>query len=419
MVSTTRVFKNKKCAGLLLFIFVLLTSSRIWYSVLHESKNPCTACTAPCTLEYINSIEDLEQYTQELDICGSEDSVNLLKRIYKVNVLGSPISIPKPLKNKLNQWLLGDINLISKANRQKVVQIRNRFTKESSHYNPMRAMRPNVQGSNSSEYVRNLIMKAEKSCDFCKPLLLTAEETWGRIRTKTSLSGANVFRLVGPNNAIILADRHNVLELSAEELADMFDCAEQWFKKVNSLNKDLIFPMLVWDFFPKAGASQIHPHFQVWLDKEYSGQFLTHFQAAQLYRIEYGEDYWTDLISLHLNLGLGFKSGETVVFTPLDSHRDREVMVVGDRVDATFIKLFYAAIKLHQAQGNFCLSVGMSWPSLLGSSYPAVARIGYRGDCTVQYSDMSSVDVYAFYSINSNPTHFIHQLKNFTMSAQL
>jgi len=30
--------------------------------------------------------------------------------------------------------------------------------------------------------------------------------------------------------------------------------------------------------------------------------------------------------------------------------RDREVMVVGDRVDATFIKLFYAAIKLHQVK---------------------------------------------------------------------
>ena len=30
--------------------------------------------------------------------------------------------------------------------------------------------------------------------------------------------------------------------------------------------------------------------------------------------------------------------------------RDREVMIVGDRVDATFIKLFYATIKLHQVK---------------------------------------------------------------------
>ena len=52
------------CLGLFLFIFALLTYSRIWYSVLHESMNLCTACTALCTLEYINSIEDLEQYTQ-------------------------------------------------------------------------------------------------------------------------------------------------------------------------------------------------------------------------------------------------------------------------------------------------------------------------------------------------------------------
>ena len=35
--------------------------------------------------------------------------------------------------------------------------------------------------------------------------------------------------------------------------------------------------------------------------------------------------------------------------------RDREVMVVGDRVDATFIKLFYAAIKLHQVKGFFVM----------------------------------------------------------------
>ena len=38
-------------------------------------------------------------------------------------------------------------------------------------------------------------------------------EPWGRIETDYCISAANMFRISGPNNGILIAKKHNVLDL--------------------------------------------------------------------------------------------------------------------------------------------------------------------------------------------------------------
>ena len=45
---------------------------------------------------------------------------------------------------------------------------------------------------------------------------------WGRVRTAHSVSAANVFPVAGPYSGLVVADNHNLLNMTGEEVADMF-----------------------------------------------------------------------------------------------------------------------------------------------------------------------------------------------------
>ena len=87
---------------------------------------------------------------------------------------------------------------------------------------------------------------------------------WGRVRTAHSVSAANVFPVAGPYSGLVVADNHNLLNMTGEEVADMFLAAGRWFQRVGEEGAgELVAPMMIWDTLPHGGASQIHPHFQV------------------------------------------------------------------------------------------------------------------------------------------------------------
>ena len=60
------------------------------------------------------------------DIGGYNTDCGLLGRIYRVEVEGSEIRIPGPLRAKLRQWLQEDETLIQQSSMQPVIQITNK-----------------------------------------------------------------------------------------------------------------------------------------------------------------------------------------------------------------------------------------------------------------------------------------------------
>ena len=40
-----------------------------------------------------------------------------------------------------------------------------------------------------------------------------AEEVWGRVETEHCISAANMFRMTGPNNGIIISKKHSILDM--------------------------------------------------------------------------------------------------------------------------------------------------------------------------------------------------------------
>ena len=221
-----------------------------------------------------------------------------------------------------------------------------------------------------------------------------------------------MFRLSGPNNGLVLSRRHHLLDLGQEELEGLLSCCRTWYSKVHQSDPRLVAPMMIWDTLGHSGASQIHPHIQVWLGRDYEGQFSLLERHARDYRERHGKDYYQDMVELHTRLGLAITHGEATALVPLTSHKDHEVMIISREVGPDFLHLFTRLMKMYNEEiGVFCRSLGMRWPRLDGSSSLAILRVGSRGACHSQISDVSSLELYGVFSVNVEPLTTINTLK--------
>ena len=137
--------------------------------------------------------------------------------------------------------------------------------------------------------------------------------------------------------------------------------------------------------------------------------YLSHFTKSRNF-ILLRSDYWRDIASLHRSLGLGFSVGGVSVMSPLTSHKEHEVMVVSDKMDADFIKVWTGIMRMYNIKLElWCRSLGMSWP--MSGSRPFILRVGSRGACHSSVSDVSSLEMYSVYSVNTDPINTIDTLK--------
>ena len=53
------------------------------------------------------------------------------------------------------------------------------------------------------------------------------------------------------------------------------------------------------------------------------------------------------MIDLHIVLGLGLRAGTAAAIAPLTSHKDHEIMVIGDQVGDDFLFLIQAVVNMY------------------------------------------------------------------------
>jgi len=398
---------------LVLFVSVLLLVMLCWLHGWVVSPLSPVSCPPPSPL---SSLRELVPYSRLDPRCGL---VSVLHTLYTVEEeTGDTLVISPTLQEKVEDWLGGDTQLLTELLDQTVVQVTCLLSGETTHYNPLRARRPRPAGGREAGRVwaEEEVRRTRQGCDFCDAGNMTGEESWGRIVSPGCSTAANLFKVAGPNNGLILSTSHSIFDIGLVEWRQILHCATLWYHKVHSTDKQLIFPMLVQDMFPKAGASKVHPHLHTWLGRTaYSGHFASMLRSASSYISRTGRDYWRDLLDLHMDLGLGVRHGQATAIIPLTSRRDHEVMIVSDSMCEDTITLLAAVMEAyHEDLGVFCHSLGVALPPLIPqprhSSLPAIVRIGSRGLCTNTQSDVSSLDLYAFYSVNVNPLQTIKAL---------
>lgn len=80
------------------------------------------------------------------------------------------------------------------------------------------------------------------------------------------------------------------------------------------------YPVLLWDFLPKGGASQVHPHLQCTItDNRYYGNFEILRNGAEKYFKVTNNNYFNDFIKIHSTLGLAFLHAKSAIVFSLVS----------------------------------------------------------------------------------------------------
>ena len=130
------------------------TPSKI-YKMISSHKVGLSLCGAFiivfCFVKFHKSVEETQCEQTEWAVLesiadiGNYGDCGLMGRLYRVEVEGSEIKVPGGLQEKLTSWLEGKEELLKESRRQKVVQITNKVSGETTHYNPLRARRPGAQ----------------------------------------------------------------------------------------------------------------------------------------------------------------------------------------------------------------------------------------------------------------------------------
>lgn len=360
-------------------------------------------------------LRSIEQLPYNLDVWKNNDSKNCAEQfkrfseIYEVDVKVGHLKIPSSFAVKFKKWIG---HSVSEHQRQRIVHVLHRIGYKLTAYNMLRSKRPR-QGfvTNEKAYVMEILKSSKPSCDFCRPRIMTAEDTFGRIESRYSISAANAFK-IDKWHGLFIPKKHSIFDITLEEFVDLFNVSLQWFKTVHTIDNSAQFPVLFWDMFPSAGASQVHPHVHGVLGSgSYHGILGEQLHVADVYSSRTGSYYWRDIINVHDILGLAVHYGNAVAIAPISSLKDHELLLISSVPSADLYQLLYHVIQMYHNNGSFCYSSGMALPKLDGSnvskgskySLPAIIRIGTRGECSSSVNDVSSLELYTMYTVNVDP----------------
>lgn len=342
----------------------------------------------------------------------------MFNSIFTITTHPARVVIPDTFAVKVKNWLGNKEELFNNVKKQTVMFIYNEYTREQNVYNPLREKRPMSSPPRPErEYVEELSAETQRTCDFCKYKVNTAEDTFGRVESDLSFTAANTFKL-DSWHTLILTKKHHPLNWTYVEYRDLMSTAQKWLDKAYNENPLFKYPMFVWDLLPHAGASQVHPHIHAFLDTDrYQGAIENWRVGADEYTEDFpSQNYFSDLVSIHMSLGLAVTFGDAVAIASILPKKDNEVVVFSKTPSEDFYKLQYFVYRAFiDDMQKLCFSSGFALPSMDGGKtkgqLPAYARAITRGAVEEIRSDISSLELFTSQNANTDPYKLIKYIR--------
>ncbi|XP_071082251.1 uncharacterized protein [Haliotis cracherodii] len=356
------------------------------------------------------SIAKLDSFVKEWGQSSKSECRDLYQRfaaMFSVSKRQTPLILPNPFKAKVKNWLGNNEELFQQVYKQEVTHVFNRVTREYNIFNPLRDKRPmKTPAEPERQYVERLIVNSRESCDFCNYKNFTAEHETHRLESSMSYTASNTFKME-KWHALFMFKKHHPLNWNREEFIDLMKLSQKWFHVAHKRDPAAKYRVMVWDIFPHAGASQIHPHVHGFLSPHlYHGVVEAWREGAEEYYRRYNNNYFTDLVSVYSAMGLTVTHGAAVAIASIVPKKDHEVIILSPTPGDSFFQLIYYTLRAFIDDiDKLCFSMGIGLPPLgsdLGS-IPAYARIVTRGAVADVRTDMSSLELFAGTNVNIDP----------------
>ena len=340
----------------------------------------------------------------------SPEDKKLLERIYKINTIKGKLVIPK----EMVEWVIENFGDVGNIEEQEIVKITNLITYEGSVFNDLRSRRPGINNE------RDGLFSYEKCGGepFCKPLESTPEDVFGRIVGKFCITAANIAKIDAFHSVLIFKD-HSPLDFTAEKIHDYFNVANQYFRKVNDLDKSFVYPFFFWNCLWKAGASLVHGHAQVTVTKDVSYSKVGLLRSRTLwYQENFKSNYFNDRFNIHKNLGLGFEIEGVRVTTDLCPIKERGISIHSANFNGSLSLVINSVLRVLVNEFGVRSFNLIAIPHPITPPYeswghvPVIVEIVDRGKLDTKHSDFASMEIFAQSVVGSNPYHIIEKLKS-------
>ncbi|XP_046582314.1 uncharacterized protein LOC124289725 [Haliotis rubra] len=479
------------------------------------------------------SIGKLDFFVKEWGMSSKTECRDLYQRftaMFSVSKRPAPVILPKPFQAKVKNWLGDSEELFQQVYKQEVTHVFNRITREYTIFNPLRDKRPmKTPAEPERQYVERLVVNSRESCDFCNYKNFTAEHETHRLESSMSYTASNTFKMekwhalfmfkkhhplnwnraefmdlmklsqewfkvalkrdpvaqypqmvwdmfphagasqIHPHvhgfltphmyhgvveaaepdssdvpsftaehethrlessmsytasntfkmekwHALFMFKKHHPLNWNRAEFMDLMKLSQEWFKVAHKRDPVAQYPQMVWDMFPHAGASQIHPHVHGFLTPHmYHGVVEAWREGAEEYYRRFNHNYFTDLVSVYSAMGLSVRHGEAVAVASIAPKKDHEVIIFSPTSGESFFQLIYYTLRAFIDDiDKLCFSMGIGLPPL-GSdagAIPAYARVVTRGAVADVRTDMSSLELFAGTNVNIDPYKVIKLVRS-------
>lgn len=339
-----------------------------------------------------------------------------VERLFSVLVVTGS-SDPPP---EMESWIVAHFGSVDAVRHQSVVRVTNRWSLEGTHFSLLRGRRP-MEGSAGDEFAR--IVAESEGGPFCSPETDTPADSWGRIRGRHSVTGANAAQY-DAHHGVIVFDHHDPLAFTEDSVLDLFEVARGWAERSRAEDPSASAYLLVWNCGWRAGGSVVHGHAQVLLgpDGHYARVERLRRDAVAYMRSN-GAPYLADLVAAHRDLGLVAHEADGVaVLASLTPIKERELLVVGapgmdERNPAFAGSVARSLLAYRDALGVRAFNLALHRPPLGEPDDEGWAEIGPivhivdRGDPGSRNSDIGAMELFVASVVGSDPFDTAAQLR--------
>jgi galactose-1-phosphate uridylyltransferase len=185
----------------------------------------------------------------------SQDARDLFDRLYTFEVSIGSLRVPE----EMVPWVTRRFGARERVEEQRIVSIKNRFTREHSLFNTLRSERP-IEAKSTIDLEE---LEEKENCLFCNPENQTPTDVFGRIKGMFCITASNIAKYDALHSLIIFQE-HNPLRINTAWIEDYLRIGEQWFDEVATFRKENeLHKFFIWNCLWRSGASIIHGHMQL------------------------------------------------------------------------------------------------------------------------------------------------------------
>jgi hypothetical protein len=315
---------------------------------------------------------------------------------------------------ELAGWLEEHFGSVEAVRRQRIVRVTNRWSLDGALFSPLRGSRPH-DGGRLEAFTGQV--EATRGDAFCHPETGTPADTWGRVRGRRTITGANAAKY-DARHGLVIFDEHDPLAFDEELVIDMLAVGREWAERGHAEDPRASAYLLIWNGGPRAGGSIVHGHAQVLLG---SGAHYPQVERlrrdATAYQRATGGSYLVDLAAVHRDLGLVAAEADGVVtLASLAPVKEQELLIVGrpgmDERDPAFASVVARTVVAYRdALGVRAFNLALHRPPIdpeLAAAdgwelIPPIVHLVDRGDPDSRSSDIGAMELYAASVVGGDP----------------